>query len=67
MSRSFPGEMTDEQYESALETEFGADAQAIMAAYPYPTAENDSPKDTLAQAVTDAEYACGATRLARPD
>ena len=64
VSRSFPGVLTDAQYESALETEFGVDAQAIMAAYPYPTAENDSAKDTLAQIVTDAEYACGATRLA---
>ena len=60
VNRSFPGEMTQEQYESALATEFGADAAAILAA---PTAAHDSPKDALAQAVTDAEYACGAKRL----
>jgi para-nitrobenzyl esterase len=63
VSRSFPGEMTQEQYESALQTEFGADAAAILAEYP--AAEYDSPKHALAQAVTDAEYACGAERLAR--
>jgi len=61
VNRSFPGEMTQEQYESALATEFGADAAAILAAYP--TAAHDSPKDALGQAVTDAEYACGAKRL----
>lgn len=55
--------MTQEQYESAIETEFGADAPAMFAAYPTP--EYASPKDALAQAVTDAEYACGAKRLAR--
>jgi para-nitrobenzyl esterase len=61
VNRSFPDEMTQEQYQSALATEFGADAAAILAAYP--TAAHDSPKDALGQAVTDAEYACGAKRL----
>jgi para-nitrobenzyl esterase len=63
VTRSFPGSFTDTQYESALQTEFGADAAAILEAYP--TSEHGSPKAALAQAVTDAEYACGATRLAR--
>jgi para-nitrobenzyl esterase len=63
VNRSFPGEITQEQYESALATEFGADAAAILAAYP--TAAHDSPKDALGHVATDAEYACGATRLAR--
>jgi para-nitrobenzyl esterase len=63
VSRSFPGDMTQEQYESALETEFGADAPAILAAYR--AKKYASPKDALAQAVTDAEYACGAKRLAQ--
>ena len=63
VSRSFTGEITQEQYESALATEFGTDAPAILAAYP--TADYDSPKDALAQVVTDAEYACGAERLSR--
>lgn len=45
VNRSFPGEMTQEQYESALATEFGAEAAAILAAYP--TATHDSPKDAL--------------------
>jgi carboxylesterase type B len=55
--------MTQEQYEAALATEFGPDAPAILQAYP--TAEYGSPKDALAHAVTDAEYACGSTRLSR--
>lgn len=63
VNRSFPGEMTQGQYETALATEFGADAAAILAAYP--TAAHPSPKDALGQAVTDAEYACGAKRLSR--
>lgn len=63
VTRSFPGEMTQEQYEAALATEFGLDAPAILQAYP--AAEYGSPKGALAQAVTDAEYACGAARLAR--
>ncbi len=63
VNRSFPGAMTQEQYQSALATEFGADAPAILAGYP--TTEHDSPKDALSQAVTDAEYACGAKRLSR--
>jgi para-nitrobenzyl esterase len=61
VNRSFSGEMTQEQYESVLATEFGADAAAILAAYP--TSAHDSPKDALGRAVTDAEYACGAKRL----
>ena len=63
VNRSFAGDITQEQYESALQTEFGADAAAILATYP--SAEYGSPKSALAQAVTDAEYACGAERLAR--
>jgi para-nitrobenzyl esterase len=63
VTRSFPGEMTQEQYETALATEFGPDAPAILEAYP--TAEYSSPKDALAHVVTDAEYACGAARLSR--
>jgi para-nitrobenzyl esterase len=62
VTRSFPGGMTQEQYESALQTEFGADAPTILAAYP--AADYDSPKSALAQLVTDAEYACAADRLA---
>jgi para-nitrobenzyl esterase len=63
VTRSFPGDITEEQYESALQTEFGADAAAILGAYP--SAKHGSPRAALAQAVTDAEYACGAERLAR--
>lgn len=62
VNRSFTGIVTQEQYELALATEFGSDAVAILAAYP--AADFDTPKDALARAVTDAEYACGAARLA---
>ena len=63
VNRSFPGVMTEDQYVSALAAEFGADAPAILSAYP--AAVHGSPKEALAQAVTDAEYACGAERLSR--
>ena len=65
VNRTFANEITEAQYELALQTEFAADAAAIRSAYPYPSAENDSPKDALSQIVGDAEYACGAERLAR--
>ncbi len=63
VSRSFPGIVTDDQYQAALETEFGVDATAIRAAYP--TDGVVSPKDALARLVGDAEYVCEANRLAR--
>ena len=62
VNRSFAGAVTEEQYEAALATEFGADAGAILAAYP--AAAYPSPKEALARVVTDGEYACGAVRLA---
>jgi para-nitrobenzyl esterase len=64
VNRSFPSAMfTQEHYESAVETEFGADAPAILAAYP--SLEYGSPKNALSFLVNDAEYACGAERLSR--
>lgn len=70
VNRSFPDtptgpyEMTVEEYESAVSTEFGADAPAILAAYP-PADYRGNPKEALSKLVDDAEYACGASRLAR--
>jgi para-nitrobenzyl esterase len=64
VNRSFPSEQfTQEQYESAVETEFGAEAPAILATYP--SATYGSPKNALSVLVNDAEYACGAERLSR--
>ena len=64
VNRSFPSALfTQEHYESAVETEFGADAPAILAAYP--SLEYGSPKNALSFLVNDAEYACGAERLSR--
>jgi len=63
VNRSFPGALTTDQYETALETEFGADAPAIRAQYP--VSDVASPKDALARLVGEAEYVCEANRVAR--
>jgi para-nitrobenzyl esterase len=63
VNRSFPGTMTADQYDLALETEFGADGPAIRAQYP--VSAFASPKDALARLVGDAEYVCEANRVAR--
>jgi para-nitrobenzyl esterase len=62
VERSFPGEVTEAQYESTLETEFGPYAQEFLTQYPlllFPT-----PKDALSQIATDVEYVCEAVRIA---
>lgn len=63
VNRSFPGTVTADQYELALESEFGVDAPAIRAQYP--VSDFASPKDALARLVGDAEYVCEANRVAR--
>ena len=63
VNRSFPATLTADQYETALEAEFGADAPTIRAQYP--VSDFASPKDALAQLVGDAEYVCEANRVAR--
>ncbi len=55
--------MTPEQYDAAIDTEFGADAAAVLAKYPL--ADFASPKDALARLVGDVEYVCEARRVAR--
>jgi para-nitrobenzyl esterase len=63
VNRSFPSAVTLDQYSAAVESEFGADAAAVLAAYP-----GDgfvSPKDALAAVAGDAEYVCEARRMAR--
>ena len=70
VNRSFPDaatgpfQMSEEQYASAVATEFGADAPAILAAY-LSADYLGRPKEALATLVNDAEYSCGALRLAR--
>ncbi|MGQ0732132.1 MAG: carboxylesterase/lipase family protein [Acidobacteriota bacterium] len=63
VDRSFPAGLDALQYERAVRTEFGMDADAVLRLYPasgFPT-----PKDALAQLTTDAEFACEARRVAR--
>ena len=62
VNRSFPSGLTPLQYETAVETEFGPDAPAILALYP--AAAFASPNNALAQLVGDAEYVCEANRIA---
>jgi para-nitrobenzyl esterase len=64
VDRSFPGGLTEQAYEAAVETEFGpADAPAILSMYPaaaYPT-----PKLALSRLAGDVEAVCQARRVAR--
>ncbi|MGH9239988.1 MAG: carboxylesterase/lipase family protein [Vicinamibacterales bacterium] len=62
VNRSFPAGLTAAQYETAVETEFGFDAAAILAKYP--AADFPSPKHALAQLAGDVEYVCEANRVA---
>jgi len=63
VNRSFPGDVTLEQYEAAVDGEFGADAAAVLAQYP--AARFVSPKDAFARLAGDVEYVCEARRVAR--
>jgi para-nitrobenzyl esterase len=64
VDRSFPAGLTVEQYEAAVETEFGAAyAPAILSMYP--VADFPSPKHALAQLTGDVEAVCEARRVAR--
>jgi para-nitrobenzyl esterase len=62
--RSFPAGLTTEQYETAVEVEFGAaDAPAILAKYP--ATDFASPKLALSRLIGDVEAVCEARRVAR--
>jgi para-nitrobenzyl esterase len=63
VQRSFPAGLTTEQYEAAIDAEFGIDAPSILARYP--VGDFASARDALARIVGDLEYACEARRLAR--
>jgi para-nitrobenzyl esterase len=63
VNRSFPGDVTLEQYEAAVDAEFGADAPTIRARYP--ASDFASPKDALVKLAGDVEYVCEARRVAR--
>ena len=64
VDRSFPTGLTEEQYEAAVVTEFGAaDAPAILAQYP--ASDFPTPKLALSQLSGDVEAVCEARRIAR--
>ena len=63
VNRTFSSAVTLDQYSAAVESEFGADASAILAAYPGDAFA--SPKDALSAVAGDAEYVCEARRMAR--
>ena len=63
VNRSFPAELTEEQYHDAVVSEFAGDAETMLATYP--AAAYGSAKNALSFLVNDAEYACGADRLSR--
>jgi para-nitrobenzyl esterase len=61
--RSFPAGLTTDQYEAAVETEFGGDAPVVLAQYP--AGGFPSPKLALSQLAGDFEAVCEARRVAR--
>ena len=63
VDRSFPGGLTVVQYEQAVRSEFGMDAEAILRLYP--PAAFPTPKDALASLTTDVEFVCENRRIAR--
>ena len=64
VDRSFPGGLTEAQYEAAVTTEFGAaDAPGILAQYP--AVDFASPKLALSRLTGDVEAVCEARRVAR--
>lgn len=62
VNRSFPSSVTESQYEATVSAEFGADASAILAAYP--VTAFSSPKEALVRLIGDVEYTCEARRVA---
>ena len=63
ITRSFPNGVSLEQYENWIADEFGANAAAVLAAYP--AAEHVSPEEALARLLGDGQFVCEARRLAR--
>lgn len=63
VDRSFPVGLDTLQYERAVRTEFGMDADAVLRMYPATAFAN--PKDALARLTADVEVVCEARRLAR--
>jgi para-nitrobenzyl esterase len=62
VDRSFPSGLSATQFQSAVQTEFGSDAPAMLARYK--PQDFLTPKDALAQLTGDVEFICEATRVA---
>ena len=63
VDRNFPTGLDALQYERAVRTEFGMDAEAVLRTYP--AGAFASPKEALARLTADVEVVCEARRLAR--
>ena len=63
VDRSYPAGLTSLQYETAVRSEFGMDAETILRSYP--ATAFATPKEALARLTTDVEFTCEARRIAR--
>jgi para-nitrobenzyl esterase len=63
ITRSFPTGPSADAYAGWIQSEFGADADAVVAEYP--SSDFASPFDAMARLVTDAQFVCESRRLAR--
>jgi para-nitrobenzyl esterase len=63
VTRSFPAGPSPDDYEAWIQSEFGADAAAVLTRYPL--SDYASAFDAIARLVTDAQFVCETRRLAR--
>ena len=63
ITRSFSSGVTVAQYESWVQSEFGAQAASVLALYAEPV--NQPPIEAMARIVGDVQFICEARRLAR--
>ena len=61
--RSFPTGPSAEAYVAWVESEFGSEANVILAQYP--SSDFASPFDAMSRLVTDAQFVCESRRMAR--
>ncbi len=61
ITRSFPSGVSLAQYEAWVNSEFGAAAHRVLAAYP--ASDFTSPQEAMSRLVTDGQFVCEARRL----